>query len=332
MNSQAEAIIRETFQKLGDAIGVRIDIPDETIADLAATLQNIAAVEAESFEFLNELALAFRAAESHPRPAYAPVLEGVRAVLAHLQSAGRLIPAELAGDLRIVLDNFGRHSITSDMTIAAERLHRARFPATEPAEGGLGDVDPLDPQGRTYRETGDQPLFEPFPAPAEPAEEETKAEYYCCHPKCRSTDWGGSNRKHERGADCPIVPKPASSPVAEETKAVTFDEIAQSLKSIGDAESSFGFNLRFWRRITEKLIAKYPHILSSPVVPAPTETEWPTVEEIPVGAAFRPAGYTGPSCIIKTELGYRITTNGDHRLWNGAPVGTLAPFVAAEGN
>lgn len=69
---------------------------------------------------------------------------------------------------------------------------------------------------------------------------------------------------------------------------------------------------------------------SSPVVPAPTETEWATVVEIPVGAAFRPAGYTGPSYIIKTALGYRITPNGDHRLWNGAPVGTLAPFVAAE--
>lgn len=51
------------------------------------------------------------------------------------------------------------------------------------------------------------------PAPAVPAGEETKAEDYCCHPMCRHTNWGGSNRKHTRGSDCPIVPKPTSSPV-----------------------------------------------------------------------------------------------------------------------
>lgn len=47
----------------------------------------------ESFEFLNELALAFRRGEKHPRPQHTPILEGIRAVLAHLQSTGRLIPA-----------------------------------------------------------------------------------------------------------------------------------------------------------------------------------------------------------------------------------------------
>lgn len=37
-------------------------------------------------------------------------------------------------DLRTVLDNFGRHSITSDMLDAVERLNDTVFPATEPAE------------------------------------------------------------------------------------------------------------------------------------------------------------------------------------------------------
>lgn len=95
MSSISEDIIRTTLLGVANTLGVRIDIPDETIADLAATLQaeidRLEAVETESFEFLNELALAFRAAENHPRPQYAPVLEGVRAVLAHLDSAGRLL-------------------------------------------------------------------------------------------------------------------------------------------------------------------------------------------------------------------------------------------------
>lgn len=43
----------------------------------------------------------------------------------------------------------------------------ALFPATEPAEDGWGDVNPNDPQGRTYRETAE----EYYCAPAEPAEE-----------------------------------------------------------------------------------------------------------------------------------------------------------------
>lgn len=45
----------------------------------------------------------------------------------------RLTPEQLK-DLRMVLDNFGRHSITSDMTTAAERLADGLFPETEPTE------------------------------------------------------------------------------------------------------------------------------------------------------------------------------------------------------
>lgn len=39
MSSNGEDIIRETLQKLGDATGVRIDISDDTIANLGAVLQ-----------------------------------------------------------------------------------------------------------------------------------------------------------------------------------------------------------------------------------------------------------------------------------------------------
>ncbi|MGR6028990.1 hypothetical protein ACS7JX_19080 [Rhodococcus erythropolis] len=94
----------------------------------------------ESFSFLNELALAFRAAENHPRPQYAPVLEGIRAVLAHLQSTGRLIPAggmaltaERVEDVRLLLGKATTEYGAMELTAAWARL-RALLPATEPAE------------------------------------------------------------------------------------------------------------------------------------------------------------------------------------------------------
>lgn len=43
-------------------------------------------------------------------------------------------------DLRTVLDNFGRHRITSDMVIACERLNDALFPAIEPEPNSTSEV------------------------------------------------------------------------------------------------------------------------------------------------------------------------------------------------
>lgn len=117
----------------------------------------------------------------------------------------------------------------SDPAEPAEGVKPVKFRKMTPkyatANFGFPDVtvDPFTPFTRlAYKDSdgdkwvwnGDQwELHVVPPAPAEPAEEETKAEDYCCHPKCRWSDWGGINRKHERGADCPIVPKPTSSPV-----------------------------------------------------------------------------------------------------------------------
>lgn len=196
MSSISEDIIRRTLLGVANTLGVRIDIPDETIADLAATLQaeidRLEAVETESFEFLNELALAFRAAENHPRPQYAPVLEGVRAVLAHLTAAGRLVPAggmaltaEQVEDVRTVANCALQYGNIASREAAA-RL-RALFPATEPAEDakpcGSNSVtlgwckltarhEGLHTNGTYLWGTPSEP--DP-PAPAEPAEEETKA-------------------------------------------------------------------------------------------------------------------------------------------------------------
>lgn len=186
----------------------------------------------ESFEFLNELALAFRRGEKNARPQHTPILEGVRAVLAHLQSTGRLqaddemrLTAEQAEDVRLLLDELASERDECDTWDLYDRV-RALFPATdlaehvheqgahytkgrtkagtwtvstcrtcgavieratedgawidrtdplspaEPAEDGWDDVNPNDPQGRTYRETAE----EYYATPAEPAEKETKAE------------------------------------------------------------------------------------------------------------------------------------------------------------
>jgi hypothetical protein len=148
-------------------------------------VDRIESVDAESFSFLNELALVFRSGEKHVRPQYAPVLEGIRTVLAHLASTGRLIPAggmaltaEQVEDVRTVVFT---KSGSDTYLLAGETVDRLRalFPATEPAEercptcNDSGDVHRMDGE---WLGVCDCPAGTPFPAPAEPAEEETKAE------------------------------------------------------------------------------------------------------------------------------------------------------------
>ncbi|QDM57120.1 hypothetical protein SEA_WHACK_57 [Rhodococcus phage Whack] len=138
----------------------------------------------ESFSFLNELAGAFRSGESNPRPSHFPVLEGIRAVLTHLQSVGRLIPsggmaltAEQVEDVRLLA-----HSVVKTNRGAAfeavDRL-RALFPSTEPAEAPctICNVNETNHAGVSYYHPFTTELG-PFddegkdqPAPAEPAED-----------------------------------------------------------------------------------------------------------------------------------------------------------------
>ncbi|MEA1798522.1 hypothetical protein [Rhodococcus qingshengii] len=144
----------------------------------------------ESFEFLNELALAFRRGEKNARPQHTPILEGVRAVLAHLQSTGRLLSddemaltAEQAEDVRTVAWYTGAGLSRAPMA----EIHRLRalFPATEPAEDApcaICNVNETNHAGVSYYHPFTTELG-PFdddgndrPAAAEPAEEETKAE------------------------------------------------------------------------------------------------------------------------------------------------------------
>ena len=112
----------------------------------------------------------------------------------YIPPGGMALTAEQAEDVRIVLNKFGFNQVTPEVVQAIEaskRLTLALFPATEPAEDGWGDVNPDDPQGRTYRETAE----EYYSAPAEPAEEETKAEEWPVHDSwCTGT--------HGRAGNC----------------------------------------------------------------------------------------------------------------------------------
>ncbi|MGB3362625.1 MAG: hypothetical protein WBB10_27655 [Rhodococcus qingshengii] len=156
--------------------------------------------------------------------------ELAQGALEFLTSADRLIPA---GGMALTAEQASWVQALSQADPWWDEEHltevqahvRALFPATEPAEPATQSAggDCFD-------------VCEGHPTPAEPAEEETKAEDYCCHPMCRHTNWGGSNRKHTRGSDCPIVPKPTSSPVAPaptetgpEGTAAELREFAQNL-------------------------------------------------------------------------------------------------------
>ncbi|MFI5434464.1 hypothetical protein ACHMZP_21615 [Rhodococcus baikonurensis] len=155
-------------------------------------------VDAESFEFLNELALAFRSGEKHARPQHTPVLEGIRAVLAHLQSTGRLIPAGGRGL---------EFSEVEALRSAWEELKGYR----------------VDGYARPYVNQIVKVVGDLFPA-TEPAEEETKAEvcagifqgdrvYRCALADGHYGDHTTAKGEHwqKRPASSPVVPAPTET-------------------------------------------------------------------------------------------------------------------------
>ncbi|QIP39745.1 hypothetical protein G9444_2501 [Rhodococcus erythropolis] len=152
-----EDIIRETFEKFGAAIGVQMQVPAAMIANLGAVLQ--AQID----------------------------------LLAELQSTGRLVPT---GGMALTAEEWADVQTVSNCAIqygniasreAAYRL-AVRFPETEPAEEApnLAAVaqeprrfDPADECQNDNHDPGcvcGAQHWMTTPAPAEPAEEETKAE------------------------------------------------------------------------------------------------------------------------------------------------------------
>lgn len=208
---KTEDIIRETFSSLAKAIGVQIDIPDEMIANLAARLQ--AQID----------------------------------LLAELQSAGRLLAddeqrltAEQVEDVRALVWLDGRRNFD-----AFHRL-RALFPATEPAEvTGQDFLDAMPTEPDCWD------VCEGHPAPAEPAEEETKAEL--------PTEVGDRIRASVTRWSSALE-WPDSNPY--------IDTFVLSSSGFWDAENDQFTVVPSCFSYIEVL-----EVLPSPVVPAPTETE-----------------------------------------------------------
>ncbi|MBX9150046.1 hypothetical protein [Rhodococcus qingshengii] len=257
------------------------------------------------------------------------------AAIAHLTATGRLLAddetrftAEQVEDVRLLAASVVKTNRGAAFE-ARDRL-RALFPATEPAEDvkpigwyramtrkfatehfGFPEVTGLLERTHTASDGGvwgycggEWELREYPPAPAEPAEEETKAEEFCCHPDCRNTNWGGRNRKHYRDSDCPP------------SKEVRLQNA-----------------LELGRRISEAHKAA-----SSPVVPALTETEWESCGHVPIGIVFRskdrhPAftwvNEGGSLLSVRNECEDGHFSDGEHCLPSMVDE-NFAPFVAAK--
>lgn len=268
--------------------------------------------ESESFSFLNELAGAFRHGEANPRPSHFPVLEGIRAVLAHLHSAGRLLSAdeqrptaEQVENVRTARKtlrgyrNYERHHV-NQLIAAVDAL----FPATEPAEAKGGTIisglidchasytltaeeyaDFLNViwEGRGDYSSRDR-LREKFPTSEhDEARLQRKSALASsdgdCFDVCEGHPAGMTMAHiHHHEAEPPAPAEPAE----EETKAgpwtVQLPEgmtLEQWIESLPDEAPGL---LAAVREVRERLG------ISSPVVPAPTETgPWQRIEDVPEG-------------------------------------------------
>ena len=247
----------------------------------------------ESFDFLNELALAFRRGEKYARPQHTPILEGVRAVLAHLTAAGRLVPAggmaltaEQVEDVRTVMGDDGELPMMGEFWAACDRL-RALLPATEPAgercqkwtvrvAGGIETgIQCVLPAGHE--------CFHDYvpPAPAEPTEEETKAE-------AQRTDG---------------------------------DFTVLGPEIFTDATGEF----ICWKGVN------YARIEDSPVVPAPTETgPWQRIEDVPEGV-LQIKDRHGRTWLVVGGT-WRFEWHDGNWYEPHTNINAQAPFVAAEGS
>ncbi|MYV30337.1 hypothetical protein GQ649_24265 [Rhodococcus sp. DSM 6344] len=188
MSTFSQDIIRRTLSGVANILGVQIDVPDETIADIAATLQT----EIDRVDNLTtELAKIHRQAlggkvytawDDLSDEAVTSSKTAMAAVLAHLHSADRLLgadekrlTAEQMEDVRTLVGHGG-----SDYAEAFNRL-RALLPATEPAEERCQSVSifrercALAP-GHEGRHAANGCAWGYPPAPVKPAEEETKAD------------------------------------------------------------------------------------------------------------------------------------------------------------
>lgn len=303
MGKQAESIIRETFQKLGDTLGIQIDIQDETIADLAATLQTdidrIGNLTTELAKAMMVSALERTEAWEECSSSRYRFLAYARDALAHLTSTGRLVPAGgMALTAEQVEDVEALVATANPYSAPAARL-RALFPATEPAEERCQSVSIFRERcalvsGHDGRHAGNGCAWGRPPVPAEPAEEETKAEVFeaALHAGMDEMRW----EIDEKGGE-----------VFESAK-----------KAILAALFKFSLDA------------------SSPVVPAPAETgPWETWQEVPEGVKYKSRADRHPHAPVWINQGGNRLTQLHSGEWaqsalTGDGYSCFAPFVAAE--
>ena len=236
MSSNGEDIIRETFEKLGDAIGVQMQMPDAMITNLGAVLQ--AQID----------------------------------LLAELQSTGRLVPAggmaltaEQVEDVRTVLGKATTEYGAMELTAAWARL-RALFPATEPAEDSVGDPlqawkEFLKPKPIGWYSTMTREFAtEHFGFP------EVTGLLECTHTASDGGTWGWCGGDWE----LLVYPPAPAVPAEEETKA----EAESDLDMHPDAVYGREYVEQAKVRRIARAVKECDTPSSSPVVPAPTETEF----------------------------------------------------------
>ena len=308
----------EKLTRIGQEMAAAVDEMRAEAVDLTPDLTTKLAIrqiegEAAWWRSVGHDRSASRTFDSMTGDSQQAVGTGVERVLAHLQSAGRLIPAggmaltaEQVEDVRTVVFT---KSGSDTYLLAGETVDRLRalFPATEPAEDGWGDVNPNDPQGRTYRETAE----EYYSVPAEPAEEETKAEVFDLNALVRQLAQAGW-RERERGewfAHEPSIEWDTQLDWQQQIEYQVVRGILTELKRLG--------------------FLTLP--ASSPVVPAPTETgPWQTWEAVPEGATVKSAN---GERFRKTGVGaIHLLTNGVGDCCKISTATDLlpAPFVAVE--
>lgn len=252
-----------------------------------------------------------------------------------IPTGGMALTAEQVEDVRLIVWSEG------DIADAAYNRLRALFPAAEPAEercqkwavrvaGGIETgIQCVLPAGHECFHYYVQPIHNyVHPAPAEPAEEETNLAAVAQEP--RRFDPAVHRCLHGRSCICEDIANAAratrlAEPAEEETKT---EALTTFLEGVLDYDSAdMGWHLPGdWDPTDLADAIVHAPTAFSPVVPAPTETEWPTWHEVPEGRTVLAKNrhtYTkrdGILCIGTSTMKSCMATSTQH----------LAPFVAAE--
>lgn len=259
------------------------------------------------------------------------------AILAHLDSAGRLIPA---GGMALTAEQVSWVQALSQADPWWDEEHltevqahvRALFPATEPAEDAVGD--PL----RAWKG-----FLKPKPIGwYRTMELDFAAKHFGFPVKPDSGDWftasdGGKWCSESNEWELRYYPPAPTEPAEEDTKA---EALTTFLEGVLDYDSAdMGWHLPGDWDPTDLADAIVHASTSSPVVPAPTETgPWPTWQEVPNDTPFwsRDKRETNSWWWIKRTTEHRKELRQADPCGETVHLGPtsfmneFAPFVAAE--